>query len=299
MSSAPELLKLSPEFFAIAKRELSALPKLSRVNQETSLSDFLSMDKFPVQVARLRRYIDLQPGLEVLEVGCGYGISIASLIRNFGVDGIGIEPPNYSEFPGGVMASRELFRSNGLNESRIVDGFGERIPFASNSFDLVYSLNVLEHTTSPVDVLRESLRVLKPGGILFFEIPNFMSFFEGHYHVITPPILSKRMFKVLIKFVYRRDTNFLAHLHTEINPLWMMRTIQKLKRQHAFEVLSLGEEEFRKRFSGEFRFEQQQSRHRLEKLVRILQRLNRLFPLSSLLIATKTYYPIYCVLRKL
>jgi len=298
VNSAPALLKLSPEFLAIAKQELSALPKLSRVDQETSLSDLLSIDKFPVQAARLRRYVDLRPGQKSLEVGCGYGISIASLIRNFWVDGIGIEPPNYSEFPGGVVASRELFRSNDLDERRIVDGFGEQIPFASNSFDLVYSLNVLEHTTSPVDVLRESLRVLRPGGIPFFEIPNFMSFFEGHYHVITPPILSKRIVKVLIKFLYRRDTKFLAHLHTEINPLWMMRTLRKLKRHYEFELLTLGQEEFRQRFSGEFRFEQQQSRHRLEKLVRVAQRLNKLIPLSNLFIATKTYYPIYLVLRK-
>ena len=37
------------------------------------------------------------------------------------------------------------------------------LPFANDTFDIVYSANVLEHTERPLDVLFESLRVLRPG----------------------------------------------------------------------------------------------------------------------------------------
>ena len=55
----------------------------------------------------------------------------------------------------------------------------ERIPLADNSFDVVYSLAVLEHVSNPETVVAEMFRVLKPGGRLYAEIP-FIFFFHGY-----------------------------------------------------------------------------------------------------------------------
>lgn len=54
-----------------------------------------------------------------------------------------------------------------------------QIPFADNTFDVVYSLAVLEHVPDPPAVVAEMLRVLKPGGRLYSEIP-FIFFFHGY-----------------------------------------------------------------------------------------------------------------------
>jgi ubiquinone/menaquinone biosynthesis C-methylase UbiE len=43
----------------------------------------------------------------------------------------------------------------------------ERLPFADNTFDVVCSLEALEFMTNPQAALREMVRVLRPGGLLF------------------------------------------------------------------------------------------------------------------------------------
>jgi SAM-dependent methyltransferase len=48
---------------------------------------------------------------------------------------------------------------------------GEPLPFAAGAFDLVLLLDVLEHVSDPVFVLREIRRVLAPSGRLIISLP--------------------------------------------------------------------------------------------------------------------------------
>jgi SAM-dependent methyltransferase len=68
-----------------------------------------------------------------------------------------------------------------------VVGIGEILPFKSGVFDAVFSLDVLEHVKNPFECAREIVRVLKPGGILYIQVP-FMQPFHGypdHYYNMT------------------------------------------------------------------------------------------------------------------
>lgn len=56
---------------------------------------------------------------------------------------------------------------------------GQRIPVADATFDAVFSLAVLEHVPDPYRVVAEMMRVLKPGGRLYSEVP-FIFFFHGY-----------------------------------------------------------------------------------------------------------------------
>jgi SAM-dependent methyltransferase len=49
------------------------------------------------------------------------------------------------------------------------------LPYASETFDLVVSMDVIEHVPDPLPWLREALRVLKPKGQLFLTTPNYGS----------------------------------------------------------------------------------------------------------------------------
>ncbi len=44
----------------------------------------------------------------------------------------------------------------------------KRLPFADGLFDIVMSNSIVHHIPEPIDVLREAVRVIKPGGLFFF-----------------------------------------------------------------------------------------------------------------------------------
>lgn len=66
-------------------------------------------------------------------------------------------------------------------------GIGEKLPFKSDVFDAVFSLNVLEHVKNPFECANEIIRVLKPGGILYIVVPFLQPFhgYPNHYYNMT------------------------------------------------------------------------------------------------------------------
>jgi SAM-dependent methyltransferase len=59
---------------------------------------------------------------------------------------------------------------------------GKHLPYPDASFDIVGSINVLEHVDDPAAFLNELLRVLKPGGHLITACPNFLAVTNGYHH---------------------------------------------------------------------------------------------------------------------
>jgi SAM-dependent methyltransferase len=52
----------------------------------------------------------------------------------------------------------------------------ELLPFDDGDFDFVMSQEVLEHVGDPLAVLREMCRVLRPGGLLYLQVPFIIGF---------------------------------------------------------------------------------------------------------------------------
>jgi SAM-dependent methyltransferase len=93
----------------------------------------------------------LEPGDRILDYGCGnkpYQSLFARKFREY----IG------ADLPGNVDAD-------------IVIGTDGRLPVGRHSFDCVLSAEVLEHTVSPEFYLKETFRVLRPGGSLLLSVP--------------------------------------------------------------------------------------------------------------------------------
>lgn len=53
----------------------------------------------------------------------------------------------------------------------LIFGDAQSLPIADNSFDTILLLDVLEHLPSPELAIKETLRVLKPGGTLILQVP--------------------------------------------------------------------------------------------------------------------------------
>ncbi len=101
----------------------------------------------------------------VLEVGCGAGYDAYTLIRaRADYTGVDITPENPERV-------RRHLANYGL-EPNVLQADAEQLPFADTSFDVVYSNGVLHHTPSLEKALSEALRVLRPGGEIYFSVYN-------------------------------------------------------------------------------------------------------------------------------
>ena len=96
-------------------------------------------------------------GARLLEVGCGMGTDLLQFARGGAVcTGIDLTPRS-------IAITRQRFA---LYEQRadLLIGDGERLPFANDTLDVVYSNGVLHHTPDTAGAISELHRVLKPGG---------------------------------------------------------------------------------------------------------------------------------------
>lgn len=297
-SPADTAVVVPEELFDIAAESIGAFfEPICGIDRHTNARDFLDLARAFKRAGILKRYISLE-SKKLLEVGSGFGTNLAVWIKSFHVDGYGTEPGG-DGFNQGFLASRILFVANGIDADRIQNCPGEELPFADESFDIVYSANVLEHTDNPERVVAECLRVLKRGGLLHMEMPNFLSYFEGHYMVLQPPILSNFMLAWWVRIVFRRDPAFARTLRTRINPIWCRRTVDTLARAHQLQLISLGEELFLERLSQMFTFETEVVAGKLHGIISVLKKINRGNWAGRLIVALQGHYPIYLTVRKL
>lgn len=100
---------------------------------------------------------------KILDVGCGGGfLALALAADGHNVTGLDIAS---SVLAAGI--SRDV-----SSQVNWVEGAAEKLPFAGQSFDVVCIMDVLEHVTDFRQVVREGMRVLKPGGILLMHTFN-------------------------------------------------------------------------------------------------------------------------------
>lgn len=215
------------------------------IDPDKYADDTLDPRKAEDMAAVLGAYVSLDRK-KVLEIGTGCGVNHIVWRKKYGVDGWGVEPEGEG-FESSAAIARALIEANGLDTSRIKDAPGEKLPFPDAAFDIVYSSNVLEHTNDPAQVLREAVRVLKPGGTLQIVCPNYLSYFDGHYGAIHPPILWNGFFRWWMKWVYRKDPWFAGTIRTEINPVWVRRQLGAIGN---LQVLTLGQDKFRERMTA-------------------------------------------------
>ena len=96
-------------------------------------------------------------GARLLEIGCGMGSDLLQFARGGAVcTGIDLTPRS-------VEITRHRFKLYGERGDFVLSD-GEHLPFADESFDVIYSNGVLHHTPDTAGAVREVHRVLRRGG---------------------------------------------------------------------------------------------------------------------------------------
>jgi ubiquinone/menaquinone biosynthesis C-methylase UbiE len=113
-----------------------------------------------------RRLIAAHKDAAVLDVGTGTGV-VACTMASFGCKVRGID-----HSPDMLGHARERARSMGIQNNVEWDlADGEKLPYPDASFDAVTIQGVVHHLPDPMPMLKESYRVLKPGGELYISEP--------------------------------------------------------------------------------------------------------------------------------
>ena len=92
----------------------------------------------------------------VLEVGCGTGNYVSALQSRVGCACWGIDPSE-------EMLNQARKRSSAVDYRQ---GRAEDLGFAPESFDLVFSVDVIHHVVDRQTYLEQAFRVLAPGGVM-------------------------------------------------------------------------------------------------------------------------------------
>jgi len=115
---------------------------------------------------------NLKKNSRILEMGCGRGEFLNEFTK-LGMHGFGIDLSNYAN----------KFCKNA--EIKVGDLSKESVPYADNSFDIVFSKSFIEHFYNPEEIFKEAYRVLKPSGILINLTPEWKYIYKSFYDDYT------------------------------------------------------------------------------------------------------------------
>jgi SAM-dependent methyltransferase len=112
----------------------------------------------------------------VLDLGCGAGDSV-DLFRCVlpNCDWLGVDIEDSNEVRDRRRRDAQFLTFDGMN-----------IPVESNSVDIVYSRQVLEHVRYPAELIRDAGRVLRPGGVFVGSTSQIEAYHSRSFWGYTP-----------------------------------------------------------------------------------------------------------------
>lgn len=138
--------------------------------------DYVSEDVLYERLIRAH----VTPQARVLDAGCGHDLPFARALAPYVAEVVGVDrglDQGLDQGPDRLDAQASAGSRVKLPHNVVaIEGDLEALPFSDAHFDLAFSRSVLEHLERPEQVIRELARVLKPGGLFIFLIPNFWDY---------------------------------------------------------------------------------------------------------------------------
>lgn len=151
---------------------------------------------------------------KVLEVGVGAGTDFVQWVRA-GAYAYGIDLTDEA-----IENTRHRLSLAGLNAQELNIADAEKLPYADNTFDLVYSWGVIHHSPDTAACLKEMIRVTKPGGSIKIMIYNRHSLFAFYRYLKTSFMRGKPFRKIkTVLYNYQESPGTKAFTFKEVRTM--------------------------------------------------------------------------------
>ncbi|MEA3490204.1 MAG: methyltransferase domain-containing protein [Candidatus Omnitrophota bacterium] len=125
------------------------------------------------------KYLAKGNKLKALEVGCGAAIDLHIIAEGCEAEMFGIDISQEA-----FVIARKI-QQYFSKKVYLALGDVRNLEFADDSFDMVFSQGLIEHFETPIYVLREQVRVLKPGGVLIVNVPQKYTVYTLYKHLMA------------------------------------------------------------------------------------------------------------------
>lgn len=116
-------------------------------------------------------FCELPNNANILELGCGTGRFLPFLSKKgFQLTGIDIST-------GMLEVAKERIKTEGISEVTLIKNEPGPLLFYANTFDAIYSILVINLIKDYQNTFQEVARILKPGGLFVFSVPNLSSIY--------------------------------------------------------------------------------------------------------------------------
>lgn len=159
-----DIFRLAPSMDASVVQTIADRLEFRRTDDRYTRLSQAYFERLPLDSAR-----------RVLAVGCGTGVEVRALRRRAGPE---MEIIGVDHSPTLIDLARRLTQEEGLSGNvayEIADA--HHLPYADGEFDVVVLHTLLSHVDDPPQVLRETRRVVRPGGTV--------AIFDGDYASMT------------------------------------------------------------------------------------------------------------------
>lgn len=112
------------------------------------------------RLSNLIERLDIQPGSDILDLGCGTGVLFDILRRRIGEKGT-VTGVDFS-----IEMVRQAHRNFPFENINVVDADVSNLPFKDDMFDFAVSFSAFDNFADKLGTLREVHRVLKPNARL-------------------------------------------------------------------------------------------------------------------------------------
>jgi SAM-dependent methyltransferase len=137
----------------------------TRIHEAYGQKRLTFVDRLGVWLSRraILRHLPNRPDLEILELGCGFRAAQLIALRSRLKHGVGVD---FRVQPELKALSNFTFHEGTIEET---------LPrLATDLFDAILVISVLEHLPDPLSVLESARRMLKPSGVLLINVPTWL-----------------------------------------------------------------------------------------------------------------------------